>query len=66
MATIDKDNVFNLLDDLRKTHSMNDMQAVVRYMEQIYGISKDAARQYLEDWMRSRKENNENYIRGLG
>jgi hypothetical protein len=57
MATIDKDNVFNLLDDLRKTHSMNDMQAVVRYMEQIYGISKDAARQYLEDWMRSRKEN---------
>ena len=50
-----KDEVFNSLDGLRVSHSMNNMDNVVKYLEAAFNIDKQTARQYLSDWMRDRK-----------
>ncbi len=52
-----KDEVFSLLDGLRESKSIGNMDRVVQHLEVMFSMDRQTARSYLEDWMRFRKNN---------
>lgn len=53
--TVDKDEVFEYLDNLRETGATN-MVLAGPWIQNAFGLDKEEARAYLQEWMKTFKE----------